>query len=58
MTSKQRAERRLEEIHRFLLGEGALDGYWFGESLGRAPYWWRTELSDALSRSRKVKGKR
>lgn len=34
-----------EDVARFLLGEGPLDGSWFGEHVGgRAPYWWRDPL--------------
>lgn len=47
-------EGRLREIHTFLLGEGPLDGRWFGDEppvVGRLrrPFWWRTNLRAALS---------
>lgn len=45
---------KLREIHTFLLGEGPLDGRWFGDEppvVGRLrrPFWWRTNLRAALS---------
>jgi hypothetical protein len=35
-----------EEVIAFLLGEGELDGKWFGSGNpeGKAPFWWRTKL--------------
>lgn len=36
-----------EAVFKFLLGEGPLDGLWFGD-LGKAPFWWRKHLRAAL----------
>lgn len=38
-------------VIKFVLGEGELDGYWFGEDRPdrRGHYWWRTDLRAALS---------
>lgn len=39
-------------VFAFLMGEGELDGVWFGDPLtGRRPYWWRRHLKAALSAS-------
>ena len=45
--------KRFKEVVRFLLGEGQLDGRWFGDdppttAKGRPkPYWWRSYLRGA-----------
>jgi hypothetical protein len=40
----------LEAICKFLLGEEAYKGFWFGEKpAGEMPYWWRKHLRDALT---------
>ena len=46
----------LDAVMAFLLGEGSLDGYWFGDSppAGRGPYWWRKQLREAAARLRAV----
>ena len=48
----------LDAVMAFLLGEGSLDGYWFGDSppAGRGPYWWRKQLREAAARLRAVAG--
>lgn len=45
------------EVYDFLMGEGPLDGTWFGEMNGRrlGPFWWRAILKiAALSQQEKV----
>jgi hypothetical protein len=49
----------LDEVHAFLLGEGPLDGCWFGDDTrppftSSRPYWWRKSLRDAITRSTTV----
>lgn len=46
----------LPQVHRFLLGESALDGVWFGDSppAGRGTFWWRTELREAITASQQA----
>jgi hypothetical protein len=39
----------LREIHKFLLGEGKLDGLWFGDKKDGVTFWWRNKLSAALT---------
>jgi hypothetical protein len=42
----------LDTVHKFLLGEGALDGFHFGDSDTERPrpaYWWRKNLRAALA---------
>jgi hypothetical protein len=49
----------LQEVGRFLLGEGELDGLWFGDSdidNTRPRYWWRQHLRMALSQPAAVEG--
>jgi len=33
----------------FLLGESDYNGFWYGDSMGRAPFWWRSELRKFLN---------
>jgi hypothetical protein len=52
MTTTPR-EPTLDEIIAFLLGEGELNGRWFGEEpppAYRGMFWWRTELRAAWNR--------
>jgi hypothetical protein len=49
----------LKEVAAFLLGEGPLDGLWFGESAQDKPrtgFWWRDHLRAALSHPTPVQG--
>lgn len=52
---RKQAEERLREIGAFLLGEGQLDGRWFGDDPPTTPsgrprvYWWRVQLRSALA---------
>jgi hypothetical protein len=47
-------DARLTTVHRFLLGEGPLDGAWFGERpAGKPQYWWRNELRAARAAQEK-----
>lgn len=39
----------LREIHKFLLGEGKLDGLWFGDKKDGVTFWWRNKLSAILT---------
>lgn len=40
-----------DTVIKFLLGEGALDGVWFGDKHPTKPgnYWWRGYLREALA---------
>lgn len=44
----------LDTVIKFLLGEGELDGLWFGEEFPehrkRGKWWWRTNLREAWNR--------
>lgn len=47
-------------VFAFLLGEGPLDGRWFGDAppvVGKypRPYWWRKNLRETLSASPSIK---
>lgn len=56
MPRQSKNTKRFKEVVRFLLGEGKLDGMWFGDKppttkAGRPrPYWWRSELRDATEK--------
>ena len=39
----------MAEVVAFLLGEGELDGLWFGDETPRARYWWRNVLRPAFA---------
>lgn len=49
-TQQSKDTKRFKEVVRFLLGEGQLEGRWFGDKSpttekGRPrPYWWRVHL--------------
>ena len=54
-TSATPEELRIdEEVVRFLLGEGSLDGLWYGDKIpahdDRPPYWWRTRFRAMVGR--------
>lgn len=43
---------REHPVFKFLLGEGELEGCWYGDPfIGRKPYWWREHLREALATS-------
>jgi hypothetical protein len=51
-------ESDLDTVHAFLLGQGELDGFYFGDSDTARPrerYWWRRYLEEAIATSRKGK---
>lgn len=45
-SEKGETQEEIPAVIKFLLGEGELDGKWFGGGIpnGKAPFWWRTEL--------------
>lgn len=49
------SETNLEPVFAFLLGEGPLDGVWFGDRSNhpteKGAFWWRKHLRAALSPS-------
>ncbi len=45
--SKRKRAGRVPQVIRFLLGEAALDGCWFGDDYGphgQPRFWWRKKL--------------
>lgn len=57
-TAADARDAALAEVHKFLLGEGPLDGLWYGDVKPDAPtkrYWWRTPLRAAIAASREGK---
>jgi hypothetical protein len=43
------------DVIKFLLGEGELDGVWYGEHPGnKGPFWWRTELRKLFEASEPI----
>jgi hypothetical protein len=49
-------ESALDTVHAFLLGQGALDGFYFGDSDSARPrerFWWRRYLEEAIATSKK-----
>lgn len=57
-TSADARDAALAEIHKFLLGEGPLDGLWYGDvdtDKPRKRYWWRSFLRGvAIAASREA----
>jgi hypothetical protein len=44
----------LDQVHAFLLGKAAIDGFWFGDvPHGKSRFWWRTHLYEALAETNK-----
>jgi hypothetical protein len=48
-------EQEMPDVIKFLLGEGELNGKWFGSGIpeGKAPFWWRTELRKLYTLTKK-----
>ena len=41
-----------DKLFKFLLGEGDIDGLWFGDKKGNLPFWWRKLLRDYVLKTR------
>ena len=51
MNTNTNTPASLQEVTKFLLGQGPLRGFWFGEQpkSETAKFWWRRDLIDAIA---------